>query len=135
MKESMWLVFVISFGIMAFLFVFFFQRIVTTSEHNYHLLKETTEAAMYDAIDYSAYRAHRQIRIDREKFVENFVRRFAENASFAESYRIEIYDVYEYPPKVSVQITTLEGGVPTVGADRFHFGIINRIDGILETIY
>ncbi len=135
MKESMWLVFVIAFGIMAFLFVFFFQRIVTTNEHNYHMLKETTEAAMYDSIDYSAYRAYRQIRIDREKFVENFVRRFAENASFADNYRIEIYDVHEYPPKVSIQVSTMEGGTATVGADHFHFGIINRIDGILETVY
>ncbi len=135
MKESMWLTFVISFGVMAFLFVFFFQRIVTTNEHNYHMLKETTEAAMYDAIDYSAYRAHREIRIDREKFVENFTRRFAENASFAESYRIEIYDVHEKPPKVSVQISTLERGSPAPGADHFQFGIVNRIDGILETVY
>ncbi len=134
MKESMWLVFVISFGLMAFGFTMFFQRIVTTSEHNYHMLKEVTEAAMYEAIDFSSYRVYGVVRIDREKFVENFVRRFAENASFAESYAIEIYDVVEMPPKVSIQVMSRELGSPAPGTPHFNFGVVNRIDGILESV-
>ncbi len=135
MKESMWLVFVITFGLMAFGFTMFFQRIVTTGEHNYHMLKETTEAAMYESIDYSAYRLYGVVRIDREKFVENFVRRFAENASFAETYTIEIYDIVEIPPKVSIQVTTRElGQVNLAGGEVFNMAVINRIDGILESV-
>ena len=134
MKESIWGVFVIMFGITAIFFVLFFQRLTTTSEHNYHLLKETTKAAMYDAVDLSAYRAHGIIKIDEEKFVENFIRRFADNASLAESYIIEIYDIVENPPKVSIQVSSRESGNPG-GNQMFEFNIVNRIDAILETPY
>ena len=51
MKESFWGVFIISMGLIGIAFVFLFQNITNTDEHNMQLLKETTEAAMYDAID------------------------------------------------------------------------------------
>lgn len=76
MKESYWGTAVVALGILAIFFIFFFQSITNTDEHNYHLLKEATEGAMYDALDLAAYREDGVIRIDREKFVENFLRRF-----------------------------------------------------------
>ena len=87
---------------------------------------------MYDAFDLAMYRKDRSIRIDREKFVENFVRRFAENASLARTYEIKIYDVNEEPPKVSLQVSSLEAASVT---DVMSFDIVNRIDAILETPY
>lgn len=134
MKESLWGVFVIMFGVTAVFFVLLFQRIVTTSEHNYHILKEATEGAMYDALDFAEYRAFGIVRIDREKFVENFLRRFAESASLTDQYKIEIYDVHEEPPKVSIQISSIETGNPG-NNEHFEFNIVNRIDAILETMY
>lgn len=135
MKESMWLVFVLMFGLMAFFFVFFFQRVVTTSEQNYHLLKEATEGAMYDALDYSAYRAGDVIRIDQELFVEMFIRRFAEVASITDNYEISIYDVNEIPPKVSLEVISSEIGAAThTDNQRFQFNVRYRIDAILEQI-
>ena len=89
MRESLWAVFIIGIGIVSISFIYFFQAMTNTDEHNYHLLKETTEAAMYDAFDLAAYRVDRTIRIDREKFVENFVRRFAENASLARTSKLK----------------------------------------------
>ena len=135
MKESMWMVFVITFGLMAFFFIILFQRVVTTSEHNYHTLKEVTEAAMYDAIDYSAYRASEVIRIDQELFVEMFIRRFAEVASITDNYEISIYDVNEIPPKVSLEVISSEIGAAThTDNQRFQFNVRYRIDAILEQI-
>ena len=95
--------------------------------------EETTEAAMYDAVDLASYRELGVVKIDREKFVENFVRRFAENASLARTYVIEIYDVNETPPKVSLKVSSAEKG--SVAGEIFEFDIENKIDAILETPY
>lgn len=133
MKESFWGIFVIGLGIVTISFVFLFQNLTNTDEHNLHLLKETTEAAMWDSLDIAAYRNSQIIRIDREKFVESFVRRFAENASLARTYVIEIYDVNETPPKVSLKVSSAESG--TVTNETFDFDISNRLDAILEVPY
>jgi hypothetical protein len=132
-KESFWAVLVILMGIISIVFVYLFQNLTNTDEHNYHLLKEATEAAMYDALDLAAYRKDKTIRIDREKFVENFVRRFAESANLAQTYNIKIYDVNETPPKVSLQVSSRQSG--TSGSEIIEFDIVNRIDAILETPY
>lgn len=131
MKESFWGAAVVAVGIVSIFFIYFFQSITSTDEHNYNLLKETTEAAMMDAVDLSAYRESGIVRIDREKFVENFLRRFAESATLSMTYKIDIYDVNEEPPKVSIKVsssqtTTLTGEVMT-------FDISNKVDAILET--
>lgn len=132
MKESFWAYLVISMGVVSVFFVFIFQNITNTSEHNYNLLKDTTEAAMYDALDMAAYREDGTIRIDREKFVENFVRRFAENASYpSDKYIIEIYDVNEEPPKVSLLVKSTESGNAT--GKIVDFTLSSRIDAIMET--
>ena len=133
MKESFWGIMIIGIGITALAFIFMFQNITNADEHNMHLLKETTEAAMYDAFDLAAYRSDGVIRIDREKFVENFVRRFADNASLARTYVIEIYDVNEQPPKVSLKVSSTEKG--NVTNEIMEFDIQNKIDAILETPY
>lgn len=133
MKESFWAILIISIGIVSIAFVFLFQNLTNTDEHNMHLLKETTEAAMYDAVDLATYRKDGVVRIDREKFVENFVRRFAENASLSRTYVIEIYDVNEAPPKVSLKVSSTEES--NVNNEIIEFDIENKIDAILETPY
>lgn len=137
MKESFWGVFVVALGILSITFIFVFQNITNTDEHNYTLLKETTEAAMYDAFDLASYRASGIIRIDREKFVENFVRRFAEDASLARDYTIKIYDVNELPPKVSIEVDSKTvGTILSFGQNNTtQFDIVNRLDAILEIPY
>ena len=133
MKESIWAILIVGIGLLSITFIYLFQSITNTDEHNYHLLKETTEAAMYDAIDLAAYREERVIRIDREKFVENFIRRFAESASLAQTYNIKIYDVNETPPKVSLQVSSTQTG--STDMEIIEFNIIDRIDAILEMPY
>lgn len=131
MKESFWGVMVVSFGVLAIFFIFFFQSITNTSEHNYHLLKETTEAAMYDALDLAAYRQSGVIRIDREKFAENFLRRFAESALLSSTYKIEIYDINEEPPKVSIRVSSTQS--TNLTGEIMEFEISESLDAILET--
>ena len=130
MKESFWGIMIFVFGVVSILIVFFFQAMTNTSEHNYVLLKEATQGAMLDAIDLAYYRQEGKIRIDQEKFVENFVRRFAQSAQLSRDYVIEIYDVSEEPPKVSLAISSVE---KTDGMDEIlEFNLIDRLDAILE---
>ncbi len=131
MKESMWGVFIIMLGALGITFIFFFQSITNTEEHNYALIKETAEAAMYDAVDESFKTQHGVLRINQEKFVENFVRRFAQNAVVANTYKIEIMDINEIPPKVSLRVRTkLSTGI---GGQSHDYDIVNTIDAVLET--
>ena len=136
MKESFWGSMAVLLGVLAIGVIYFFQNVTNTDQHNYNLLKETTEAAMYDAFDLSSYRYDGTIRINQEKFIENFLRRFAENASLAHTYKIDIYDVNETPPKVSIKLSTSDGTTSTnVTGENITFSIVNRIDAILETKY
>lgn len=133
MKESFWGVLVVVIGVVSIAFIIFFQNLTNTDEQNYILLKEITEAAMYDAVDYASYRSTNSLCIDREKFVENFVRRFAESVSIGNVYQIDIYDVSECPPKVSLEISTKLNS--NVTKKIVNFDIVNRLDAILETPY
>lgn len=133
MHESFWSVLIIGLGIVSVSFIIFFQNITSIDEQNYTLLRETTEAAMYDAVDLAAYRRDGTIRIDREKFVENFVRRFAEGAQLSQNYKIEIFDVNETPPKVSIRVSS--NLASNVTNEIIEFNISNKLDAILETPY
>lgn len=128
----MWAVFVISVGVVLILLIYLFQGVTSTDEHNYYLLKETTEASLLDAVDIADYRITGNISINREKFVEVFVRRFAENADLSNSYVIEIYDINEEPPKVSLLVKTRRSG--SVASEQVDFDITNKLDAILESV-
>lgn len=133
MKESFWGIMVVMLGVISVAFIYFFQTYSNTNEQNYILLKEITEAAMYDAVDLASYRTTGTVRIDREKFVENFLRRFAESVTLGNTYVVKIYDVNETPPKVSLQVSTkLQSNVSN---EIMEFDIVNRLDAILETPY
>ena len=133
MNQSFWGVLVVMLGVAALLLIVFFQSVTNTDEHNSQLLKEVTEASMWDAFDYASYRTTGEIRIDREKFVENFIRRYAESASRSRQYTIKFYDINEKPPKVSLSVQS--GVVGTAGSTEITFDLQNRIDAILEVPY
>lgn len=120
-------------GILAIGIIWFFANVTRTDQHNYNLLKETVEAAMYDAIDLSLYRDSGTIKMKEEIFVGNFLRRFAENADLSNEYVIEIYDVTEVPPKVSLKVSSKSSTTST--GELITFDVVNRIDAILEGKY
>lgn len=133
MKSSYWAVMMIMLGVVSITFIYFFQNVTNTDQQNYTLLRETTEAAMYDAIDKTEYAKTGNVTIDGEKFVEIFVRRFSENASLANTYIIDIYDISEYPPKVSLRVRSTQAS--NVNNEIVEFTIDNKLDAILETPY
>ncbi len=75
-------------------------------ELDYYLLKDTTEAAMEDAMSYEFYGETGINRMDKEKFMESFIRRFADSVDATRTYDIEFIDLNETPPKVSVRISS-----------------------------
>lgn len=132
MSKGMTLVGIIILGVLGLAVVNIVQNYQTGSELDYYLLEETTEAAMIDAVDLGYYRiSGGEVRVDREKFLESFVRRFAENVNNDRNYRIRILDFNETPPKVSVQVGS--STVATFAGEDFN--IVHKIDAILETKY
>ncbi len=132
MKWSFATVGVILIGIFGVSIILLFQNVTTTNENDYYLLKEVTEAAMIDAIDISYYRETGDLKIVKEKFVENFTRRYAESTLLVSGgYDIYFYDIMETPPKVSIFIDTNVGRFSVVGNVN-DYNVQNKLDAILE---
>lgn len=106
MKESIWGYWIVVLGIAVMSVMILLQSYTTTSEQDYYIIKSVMEASMYEAVDYGYYRDKGQIKMNAEKFVENFVRRFSEIVNINKSYTVTFYDIYEMPPAASVQVTT-----------------------------
>jgi len=135
MKWSFAGVGVIIAGLIGFSILLLFQNLTTKNEEEYYNLKEVCEASMIDAIDIAYYRDTGELKMIEQKFVENFIRRFANVTSFNSSgYKIEFYDIKEIPPKVSIIIKTGTGQI-NIGGSAEEFEIANKLDAILETIY
>lgn len=103
----------------------------TGNELDYYLLKETTQASMMDAIDVAYYSERGVYRIDKEKFVENFILRFAANVDNSREYDIKFYDINEVPPKVTIQVDSMNSSLTPDGESNVN--ISTRLEGILET--
>lgn len=121
-------------GIIGVSIILLFQQLTTTNENDYYLLKEITEAAMVDSIDISYYRETGNLKIVREKFVENFTRRFAESTLIiGTKYTIKFFDIMEEPPKVSVRIDT---GIENykIYNTTGNYEVLNQLTGIFEYV-
>ena len=135
MNKGMLSVGIIFLSILALVLLNLLSNYSTGSELDYYLLKETVDAAMVDAIDASYLRTCGLYRIDKEKFAESFLYRFADSVETTRYYDISIYDINEMPPKVSVKVDSKTSmsfnanGKETVGV------ISTSYDAILETTY
>ena len=131
MSKAMLVVGIILLAIITFGVVNIVQNYQTGNELDYYLLRETAEAAMTDAVDVGYYRLSGLLRIDKEKFVESFIRRFAQNVSNNRTYDIGFYDINETPPKVSILVKSeTAASVNGEGLD-----LTNKVDVILESNY
>lgn len=135
MKWSFAIAGIVIAGLIGLAIIMLFQNITTNNEQDYYLLKEVAEAAMTESVDVAYYRTTGEIKISEQKFVENFIRRYAEVASFnANGYKIEFFDIMEVPPKVSIRVTS-KSDTYKITTDAQSFDIVNELSAILETIY
>lgn len=131
MKNALWGYWLVLLGIFVVVIMLLVQNLTSSSTQDYYLVKEITEAALVDAVDYSYYRTFGEIKINKEKFFESFIRRFAETTSGSTDYTVSFYGVYEAPPKASVEIKSRSNTFNVMG-DSESFDMTERIDAIIE---
>jgi len=130
MRESFWGYWIIILGVFVIVIMMLVSNVTSTNTQDYYLIKEVAEQSMVDAVDLGYYRASGELRINAEKFVESFLRRFSENVAL-NTYQIGFYGIYEAPPKVSIKVTTKSSSY-NIGASSDSFDIVNKVDAILE---
>ena len=131
MNKEMLTVGIIILSLATLLMINIISNYSSGSELDYYLVKETSEAAMVDAIDVKYYRENGLLRIDKEKFVESFVRRFADSVDTTRNYQLSFYDLNEVPPKVSVKVDS-STVLSFKGSD---LEMSTKLDAILENTY
>ena len=107
MNKGMLTVGIILLSLIALLMINVLTNYSTGGELDYYLVKETTDAAIEDALDATYYRKCGLYRMDKEKFVESFLYRFADSVDNTRSYKVGFYDINEVPPKVSIRVDSL----------------------------
>ena len=132
MKESMWGYLIVALGLVVIAVLFLVQNLTNLNEQDYYLSREVLKASMYDAIDLGSFRESGKLVMSKEKFVSVFTRRCAESVNADRTYTLEFYDIYEYPPKATIRITTTSDEA-TVNQDSAIIEVNTFITGILET--
>ena len=133
MKESFWGFGLVLFGIVLFAVIMIVQRLSTTNEQDFYLGREVLASSMTDAVDYGTFRKTGELVIVKEKFVEIFIRRFSESVPADRTYKLDFYDIREYPPKASVRIRT-KSTETGVGGGSYAASIDTLLSGVLETV-
>lgn len=131
MKESFWGYWLVILGIFVVVIMLLIQNITSNSTQDYYSIKEISEAAMVDAVDLGYYRDYGELKINKEKYIESFLRRFAEIAGSTSNYDIVFTAIYETPPKASVEITSSTASY-VIASDLTQFDLTTRVDAILE---
>ena len=140
MNKGMLTVGIILLSVIALLLINVLTNYSTGGELDYYLVKETTDAAMEDSIDLYYLRTCGVYRLDKEKFVESFLYRFADSVDVTRGYNIAFYDINEVPPKVSVKVDSLtvlafNAKKPDGTSEKVAANITTSYDAILETTY
>ena len=159
MKVSVWGYLFLVLGLLGIVLINVFGEVTISDQQNYYSLKEITKSAMLDAVDKTAYQhglgydgvtqttdpesvhcdagVPGTVRIIKERFVELFLARFAEEADLNRDYKITFLDIDECPPKVTVKIESTQ----TFSFIQKAFGmkktedatVTNILSGIIET--
>ncbi len=131
MKEAYWGYWLIILGIFIVVIMLLIQNITSNNSEDFYNVRQINEAAMVSAVDYAYYREYGELRINKEKFMENFLRMFAESASLTSEYDVTFAAIYEAPPKASVEIVS-STDTYIIASDSTDFDLSSRVDAVLE---
>ena len=131
MKESMWGYLIVSLGVVIIAILLLVQRLTSINEQDYYLSREIMKSAMIDAVDYGVWERTGKLVMSKEKFVSVFTRRFAENVQPDRTYKLDFYDIHEYPPKATIKISTASGET-VINDDMLDVPINTYVTSILE---
>lgn len=129
MQSSYWGYWLVVMGVAIVGLMISVQVITTNTTQDSYAIREIAEASMLDSVDYAYYRDYNEIKIDKEKFMEVFIRRVAETMGTNDTYEVNFYAIYEAPPKVSVEIKS-NSGANFVSANGYD--TISRVDAIIQ---
>ncbi len=128
MQSSYWGYWLIVFGVAIVGFSIGVQGLTTNTNQGYLSTKEIAEASLLESVDYGYYRDYNEVKINKEKFMEVFIRMTAEVMSATDQYEINFYALYEAPPKVSVEVKS-NSGTDFINAS---YDTVNRVDAIIQ---
>lgn len=131
MKESYWGYWLIVLGVFVVVIMLLVQNVTSNNTLDSYTVKQIAESSMVDAVDYAYYREYGELKINREKFIESFMRRFGEAANVSTKYTLLFTGIYEAPPKVSVEITSSTGSY-VIARNSEQFDMSSRVNAILE---
>lgn len=131
MKSAYWGYWLVLLGVFIVIIMLLIQNVTTANTQTYSTIREITEAAMIDAVDYAYYRTYGEIKISKEKFIEVFITRMAETYSGSTTFVIEFSTIIESPPYVSVKVSSSSETFNIMG-DTTSFDIVDTINGIIE---
>ena len=129
MQSSYWGYWVVVMGVAIVGLMISVQGITTNTTQDSYAIREITDAEMLEAVDYAYYRDYNEIKIDKEKFMEVFIRMTTEVMGVNDTYEINFYEIYEAPPKVSVEIKS-NSGTNFISAGEYD--TVSRIDAIIQ---
>lgn len=127
-QSSYWGYWLIVMGVAIVGLMISVQGVTTNTTQDYYSIKELTEASMLEAVDYGYYRDYNEVKINKEKFMEVFVRMLSQQIT-NETYEVNFYEIYEAPPKVSVEIKS-HSGANLIEGD---YDTTSRVDAIIQT--
>lgn len=129
MQSSYWGYWLVVMGVAIVGLMISVQGITTNTTQDSYAIREIAGASMLDSVDYAYYRDYNEIKIDKEKFMEVFIRRVAETMGTNDTYEVNFYAIYGAPPKVSVEIKS-NSGANFVSANGYD--TISRVDAIIQ---
>lgn len=129
MSQSYWGYWLVVMGVAVIGLMVSVQGITTNTTQDYYSIKEITDASMLEAVDYAYFRDYNEIKMDKEKFMEVFIRMISEAMGGTDTYEVNFYELYEAPPKVSVEVKSNSG---TDFINVGEYDTVSRYDAILQ---
>lgn len=129
MQSSFWGYWLVLFGIAITGLMISVNGITSTSTKDTYTSREIVEAAMLESIDYAYYREYNEVKMNKEVFMEKLIKKLANVMGSTDTYEVNFYEMYECPPKVSVEIKSHSG---TSFISTSDYDVTNRVDSIIQ---
>ena len=88
MKESYWGYWLVLLGVFVVVIMLLIRNVTSNTTEDYYTVNQISEASMVAAVDYAYYREYKELKINKEKFMEVFLRMLANQASGTDDYEI-----------------------------------------------
>lgn len=131
MKEAYWGYWLVALGVFVVIIMLLIGNVTSNNTEDHYSVNQISEAAMVAAVDYAYYRDYGELKINKEKYMEVFLRMFVDSIEKPSDYKIVFTGMYEAPPKVSVEVIS-DTDKYSVANDTTSFDMANRVDAILE---